>query len=342
MNVVVMRPWTSEEIEILQRNYGKLPVRILVDSLPGRTISSITNKAFKLGFKSALTNADNFLTKPIPNTDNVEELWDSIYRMQKAQLNMENVVEYPDIDLDIDEPIAVSFLADAHIGALSCKYEELRERVGMIGETKNHYFFSVGDTIDNYLPSKHPQGMFRQLVSPKLQRQLVEDLFVPIGHKCLGTLKGCHDDWSEDADNMDYNTLLSRRMKCPNLGYGTTVYLTVGDVMYRISLRHKFRFNSSFNLTHTVKRMREQLGDFDIGCVAHHHQAVIEQAQMGDGLGRIFIRPGSFKGADSFAKKIGFKDTGAFVPTVILMPDERRMIPFLQLEDAVTVLSALT
>ena len=154
-------------------------------------------------------------------------------------------------------------------------------------------------------------------------------------------VKNCHEEFSHDADDFDWTKYLSQKVGAPNLGFGGSVTLTVGSQPYEIMLRHKYRFNSSTNLTATVKRMREQLGDFDIGCISHHHQAAIEQAIMGDGIDRIFIRPGSFKGADRWARSIGYSDLGAFIPTVVLYPDRRLMIPFLHLEQAILFMESL-
>ena len=43
------------------------------------------------------------------------------------------------------------------------------------------------------------------------------------------------------------------------------------------------------------------------------------------------------KGPDRYARSLGFKDTGSHIPTVILWPDKRQMLSFLNLEQAVAV-----
>ena len=154
-------------------------------------------------------------------------------------------------------------------------------------------------------------------------------------------VKNCHDNWNYTADQFDWTQYLSSKLQCPNLGFGAAVDLTVDRQWYRIMLKHKYRFNSSINLTHTVKRMREMEGDFDIGCVAHHHQAAIEQSIMGDGIDRIFIRPGSFKGQDRYSSQLGFTDSGAFIPSVVLDNTQRMMTAFLHLDQAVSYMESL-
>jgi hypothetical protein len=225
---------------------------------------------------------------------------------------------------------------------MTCKYEELEERVDMMVDAPNYYLFSVGDTHDNYLPKKYGDGMFHQLIAPEIQKQLVEKLYMRLKPRWLGAVQGCHEEWSYESDQFNWTAYLSKKLGCPNFGHGGLARLQLGETMYKIMLRHRYRFNSSFNLTHTVKRMREQLGEFDVGCVAHHHQASIEQVSCGDGIERIFLRPGSFKAPDRYAKRMGWMyDTGSHIPTVIFYPERRRMIPFLHLEDAIDFMNSV-
>ena len=74
----------------------------------------------------------------------------------------------------------------------------------------------------------------------------------------------------------------------------------------------------------------------DIVVVSHHHQAAVEQQPHSD-KDRVYIRPGSMKGPDRFARSLGYAKTGSAIPTVILWPDKRQMLSFLNLEEAVEV-----
>ena len=333
--------WTKEELGILMKNYGKIPAVQIADKLPDRTTTSILRKAQRLGLRSSL--GGNQYTTPrfdariksgLPDTADLGRLFDAIYEFQNASKKLSTRVDEATVEIDTGRPIAVGFLADAHIGAITCRYKELVERFELMVDTPGFYLFSVGDTIDNYQPQPHSSGMFGQLIPPELQKELVENLYTKMKGRWLGAVQGCHEEWSHEADDFDWTKYLSDKLGCPNLGFGGFVDLKVGKQEYKIHLRHKYRFGSSVNLTHTVKRMREQLGDFDVGCVAHHHQAAIEQVYQGDGVDRIFIRPGSFKNGDRYSRMLGFKDTGAQIPTVVFYPDRRLMIPFLHLEQA--------
>jgi hypothetical protein len=338
-----MVKWTADEIKTLKEYYGKITGEMIQrEYLPGRTWGAIRSQAVRMGLKSDLTTKPRF--KPPINVDEhskIKNLWTAIYEFQEKSKTLSTRVDEQTVEIPTKKPIALGFLADAHIGSITCKYEDLVNRFKLMKKTRNFYVVSVGDTVDNYLPEPHSAGMFGQLVPPELQKQLVEQLFSTMKGRWLGVVQGCHDDWSHQVDDFDWTKYLASQLECPNFGFGGLLTIKVGDTSYRVMMRHKYRFNSSANLTHTVKRMREQLGDFDMGCVSHHHQAAIEQVVLQDAVDRIFIRPGSFKSADRYARSLGFSDTGAYIPTVILFPERRMMIPFLHLEQAAAVMKSL-
>ena len=339
-----MTKWLPSEIDTLKKHYGVIPVRDIMSKLPGRTWDSVGGKAKRLGLVSSIyrrKSSHSISPSDLPQTDDLSELWDAITTLQSASLKQSTRLDHVDTTINISEPIAVGFLADVHIGALTCKYTDFLNRFDAIVNTPNFYLFSVGDTIDNYLPGRHPSGMFAQLVPPELQKQLIEDVYSKMRGRWLGMVQGCHAEFSHDADDFDWTKYLSHKVGAPNLGFGGSVTLTVGHQPYEIMLRHKYRFNSSLNVTSSVKRMREQLGDFDVGCISHFHQAAVEQAIMGDGVDRVFIRPGSFKGSDRWSRSMGYSDAGAYIPTVVLYPDRRLMIPFLHLEQAILFMESL-
>jgi len=337
--------WTNDEEIVLRRNYGIHPIREWIDELPGRTWDSIQTKSTRMGLVSYLGGRS---PKPkfIPHLPEVEEmdfeqLWETSYAFQKASRKLSSRQDEITIELDVDYPIGVPFLADAHIGAVSAPLDYIRTRFEMVAENPRFYPFSVGDTIDNYLPASHPQGMFGTMFPPELQKELVLNLYLKIYGRWLAVVQGCHEEFSHSADDFDFTKYLAHQLGCANLGFGGVVNLKVGEQIYRIALRHKYRFNSSYNPTHCPKQLvRFEYPNADIACVAHNHRAACEQLSHRD-KDRIYVRPGSFKGPDRYARSLGFTDTGSAIPVVILWPDKRQMLPFLHLEQAIEVLNSL-
>lgn len=276
-----------------------------------------------------------------PKTAEFNGLWRALESLQDESRKLSTWQEEANIEIDTDAPILFVGLSDLHIGAIQTKYRELRRTVELLANVPNVYIGSVGDTVDNYLPSFHNEGMFNEMIPPEVQKRLVEYLYDKIGGKLLFLVNGCHDEASHRADDFDWTKYLQEQFQCVNLGFGGFINLKVGKIIYRIGARHKYRFNSYLNLTHCVKRMREQLGDFDIGIVAHNHQSAIELTTV-CGEEKVFMRPGSFKRADRYARSLGFVSAKTCdMPTVILFPREKRMIPQLNVENAVRVLKGL-
>ena len=264
------------------------------------------------------------LPKGIEDKD-IEDIFDALELYQQATHKLSKRRDSTDIKIDTDKPIYLACLADIHLGAVSTNISAFRDTVDTLAVTPNAYMISVGDTIDNFLHSVHGEGVYEALCPPEIQKRLIEYMFSKLEGRILGLVQGDHEEFSHMVDDFDFTKYLCEKFKCPDLGFGGFINLTVGKIKYVIHARHRYRFSSTLNLTHTVKRMREQLGDFDIGIVAHNHQASIEFVDMRD-KPRVFIRPGSFKGADRYARKIGFMDTGrTFMPVVELHPDIRLM-----------------
>jgi len=342
--------WTPREIKILREYYGKIPVsQIHSQLLPDRSEAAIRGQAGRLDLGSELTKAtrytpikfDHDILKKIQDDINVDEVIEALINYQAATKQLSTRVDTAGVTIEHDGPIALALTSDEHVGAVSAMYDTMIETLDLMVATPYLYVGEVGDKIDNYLPTSHVQGMFEAIAPPEVQKIIAERLFGKMRGRWIFMVQGCHDDWSHESDDFDLTKWFAKELGCINLGFGGFINLTVGSQKYVIAARHKYRYNSSFNFTHTVKRMREQIGDFDIGIIGHHHQADIEHLIFGDGLDRVFIRTGSFKGLDRYARSQGYRTTIPMIPTVILFPDVRRIIPFLRLEDACRYMEAV-
>ena len=154
-------------------------------------------------------------------------------------------------------------------------------------------------------------------------------------------IQGCHDEWSHNADDFDLTKYMAKHLGCANLGFGGLVNLVVGTQEYKIAARHKYRYNSSYNWTHSPKQLvRFEEKTADVAVVAHNHVTAIEHTQEYD-KDRVYVRPGSMKGADRWARSIGFKDSGKRMPCVVLWPDKRQMMTFMDLDQCADYMESL-
>jgi hypothetical protein len=123
------------------------------------------------------------------------------------------------------------------------------------------------------------------------------------------------------------------------LWHGGDLFVIVGSQKYHFKLRHKYKFESSLNVENSMRRIMEMQGECDVAGAAHlHNPYYMERHFMGEF--RVMCRSGSYKIWDEFGQKLaGYKGKPG-IPTMILFPDRRHIIP-LMLDDAIRVLKAL-
>jgi hypothetical protein len=347
-----MSRYIESEDVIIRENYGKHPVREWLSLLQNRTIDSVITRANRLGLSSGIlgnqVTTGNYVkpkfTPELPNMNDLtfDELWEAAYAFQGASKSLSTRYDEVDVEIAVNHPIAICFIADTHIGNIDVPLDYVRSRFDLLEQYPFVYVAGCGDMIDNYLPTSHVEGMFGQLFPPELQKELVENLYSKLKGRWLWVIQGCHDDFSHKADDFDLAKHMGKYLGCANLGHGGMVNLLVGKQNYKIAVRHKYRFNSSYNPTHSPKQLvRFDYKNADIAVVAHNHVTAIEHSAEPD-KDRIYIRPGSMKGPDRYARSLGFRDTGRQMPTVILWPDKRKMLAFMDLEQALEIFKNLT
>lgn len=250
------------------------------------------------------------------------------------------------IHIHTDKPFAVAFSADWHLGSAGVDYATFLDHVRLILETPNLFVGTVGDLVDNFVKSRMKSAMLHALFGPQEQYDVVREIFRMLGDKMLWHADGNHDAWTDDESGVNMlGMMLSEAVaNVPYLPYGGGINLVVNDgkVVYRIFAKHKYRFNSSFNATHGNKRMHELESPYDVGVTAHTHNPSVEHTHRWNGVyGKdiIHIVCGTYKVSDPYAAANGYgQSSWIAVPVVVFYPDEKRMIPFYHLEDAVEIL----
>ncbi len=337
-----MAQYTREELDVIVKNYGIVPIREWANQLPRRTWRSIQAKASRMGLTSEIRGpAPRFKRPPDITGETLDQVWESAFAHQKSAKALSTRQDEVNVYIDVDHPIALAFIADLHIGAVTVSLDHVRDRFRRMSEVDWLYAVSAGDTIDNYLPQRHPQGMFSTLFPPELQKELVMNIYQMLYGRWVALLQGCHEEFSHMTDDFDFTKYAARQLNCPNMGFGGLLKLHVGDQEYKIAIRHKYRYSSTLNPTHTCKRLVQmEYPEADIACVAHHHRAAVLQLSHRD-KDRVYIRPGSMKGPDRYARGLGFTDSGDQIPVVILSHDKRQMLPFFSLDQAIDVIKAM-
>lgn len=251
-----------------------------------------------------------------------------------------------EIDIETDKAFAIVFSSDWHLGSKGVDYASFLKHIKMISSIPELLAGILGDVTDNFVKNKHKSGMFEALFSPQDQQDVVKEIFSQLGRNVIFKTSGNHDNWSFGEAGIDYAKYIYKNCRdAPYLKHGGGLEINVNDeITYRIYAKHKYRYNSSLNMTHTVKRLFEQESPFDIGIIAHHHIPAIEQVNRWSGKYKrniICIRTGSYKINDEWARAHGFDGGQIGVPTVVFYPNKKHMVPFWKIEDAVKYLKSI-
>lgn len=253
-----------------------------------------------------------------------EELWQAMEVFQKV-LARTRQTDCCEITIHTDKPIGVCHLADLHLGNVGTDHAQVRAHAEVISETDGLYAMLGGDGVDNFVLDKLASAAREDVVRPAVQYRLLEYILRLFREKVLAVGDGNHDGWTERLADIAPLHDYVRSWPVVHTSQCGIVRLTVGQVTYVLYRQHKGRFNSAFNLTHTLKRAWE-FGpeDWDIGIGEHHHLPTIEPFYR-HGEKKVAIRTGTYKVYDQWARSQGFFGSRVGVPLVILWPDRKKI-----------------
>lgn len=271
-------------------------------------------------------------------------------RWLRAEVTNEQLIDYhkarhhATLEFQTEKPIGLVMISDQHISQEGpTDLKRMREDAELVRDTPGLWAFLGGDGVNNHI--KHRSAMIGSASKPGNEWGMYDHYLGIFGHKVAAMVSGNHDDWTKDFTDVD---MVGRLASKHRIFYAPDhvlirVRLTSSDGTneYRIKVRHQYRYNSSFNMGHAVKRLWEMgESEFDIGVVGHHHEGHLESF-MKHGLLRYAIRPGSYQVTSTYSRRFGYNTTQPQCPTVIVFPGERRMIGFNDVRDAASYLTWL-
>jgi hypothetical protein len=340
---VAFATWTTEDDASLVRLAGEGKNRNEIAAILGRSSDAVRFRAVKLGVD--LTRVKRTTTRVVsetpervvyaPEETDEEPFEELLARARKAtDRDLAKAVARRSARTRIvthGKPIAITFKSDQHLTMHGpVNVTRAFEDAQTVQQTPALYAILGGDGIDNHI--KHRSAMVGKGSRPSDEWRLYDGYLRTLGLKTLGVISGNHDSWTRDASGVDMVAILADRQR---LHYAPDVLLMDVELVdtpdgpvtqsYTIKIRHQYRFNSSLNVGHAVKRMYDMDGDqFDIGVLCHNHEAHIETFSR-HGSTRLALRPGSYQYESSWSRQIGYGGSYPTCPGVVLWPDERRM-----------------
>lgn len=246
-----------------------------------------------------------------------------------------------------DKPVGIVFASDLHLGGRGTDHPAVirwLERFEAAVPNKRHgglYVYLGGDVVDNYvIPKLHHAARDGHVVPPDAQweiaRYLIERLLHTGGLLCVGS--GNHDAWTQRVSGLDGHLAALRDLPVVFTGEGGYLDLVMGDRTWTVYRKHRPGFSSRYNPSHAARQaLRFATKLADIVVIEHQHEPSIEKGMM-FGAPRVFVRTGTAKIRDTHAAEFGFNHSRFSTPTVILDPKTGAMLPFFEMEEAITAL----
>jgi hypothetical protein len=245
------------------------------------------------------------------------------------------------------DPISVTMIGDVHFGSALSDEERFEADAKRIEEHEGQYAVLMGNLIDNAIPGQFPSNMLANELHPEEQVAAMRQRIAQMDNKgkVLAALGApCHEGWTWSHAGQDVNRLLFEGRNFPVLDNGGELTIKVGEggkeQDYKIALYHQIgRFESQLNKSNAPQRMqqlRNQEADVVVG--AHRHIGEAMQTYVGQDektrKPKVFIRSGTYKTKDKWARDRGFGSGEPGGESVMLWPDQKKMQPFLNPETA--------
>ena len=281
-----------------------------------------------------------FENKNEPTEQDIETFYEAMKKQNAAMMKLETKQNRANISLETDKPILLAFWGDWHLGAKGVDYKQHDEDEDLIRSTDGIYIIGMGDYKDNGNGFVIPASPQENTTPTDMQDKIVQMKFEHTAEKWLAIIRGCHDDWDKRNANKDFIQSLCDITNSINLWHGGIINLTVGNVEYRIGARHKYKNESGLNTTNTQRNFVNEFGQCDIVGVAHKHFCEVSHlSRMGEQT--VYLRSGTYKSYDEYGQKLAGYEGAYGVPACILYHDEKIVIPFRSLKQAVKVFKGL-
>lgn len=272
-----------------------------------------------------------------PTEEDIDSFIDAMKLLKTAQDKADSKQVKATVKLNEDKPFAIVYSGDWHIGSVGVDVNRLEEHLNIIAETDGMYFIGAGDYIDNAI--LHKGSDYESIIRPGMQMKVAARIMERIADKVIALVRGCHEDFSKKVDDRDYLEELCKETESINLWHGGDIKIKAGDQEYLWRVRHKFPFKSPLNLENAMRRIMEIKGPCDVAAEAHWHDGyIMDRHLMGEY--RVLMRSGTFKIWDEFGQKIGGYKGQVIMPTVIMWPDKREMLPVKSLDLAAKILTS--
>jgi hypothetical protein len=274
-----------------------------------------------------------------PDQTDIEDLINKTIALQCSLDNLSTKQTKLSLNIQDYKPIAIGFWGDWHLGSKGCDYIQWRKDIETISNLDGFYYIGMGDYCNLALET-HKGENYDELLNPSQQLQMAKYGLNKTKNQALGLIRGCHPDRLQKETDTDINEDFCKEADCANLWHGAEIDLTVGEINYKLRVRHKAPSESPINTTNAQRKQCEVHGEADVVALAHLHYPDVQQKPFQGKDNVVFIRSGSYKVWDEFGQKLnGYKGTYG-ISMIILYPNEKKIVPFMDFESGIKFLNS--
>jgi hypothetical protein len=196
--------------------------------------------------------------KEVPEEQKMEEMFNAIREFQSGLKNLDDTKQSIGFNVEGDY-IAVLFLSDLHIGNANVDFDYIDKLIDFVKNHDRAFVVLNGDLIDNWVMLSPKGGEYEQTLKPETQQKVINYKLEPIKDKILAVITGNHENRSERQGDKNPSKTTAEKFDVAYLGAGGRLNLNFNGFVYKLHIRHRFRYESSFNPCHACGRLIEQL-----------------------------------------------------------------------------------
>jgi hypothetical protein len=255
------------------------------------------------------------ITETIDRAEIVQE--EGVYRVK---------LDHPEI------PYAIGFIfSDSHIGTYTTDHELVRNFLETTLSTPNSFLVDAGDTFDAGIWG----GLSHEDIIPTyMQTFTVNDIARELGDKFAAAVIGNHPEWLFTEAGIKPEFLFAQQIKGPVFPGMGLLHIEAGKQKYDWAIAHDYWGMSKKNIFNVCVNLRQnEYPDADIFTVGHEHIWGYMKEKV-DNKERLYIRPGTAKINDRYARIHGIAKRGQAMGLAVILGLEKREFNAYTIEDA--------
>ena len=169
---------------------------------------------------------------------------------------------------------------DLHAGSLTYNEKKALEIRDYIKE-ENCIWIGMGDFVESATRHSVGSGVYQQKMNPNEQIKYLRNLLDPIKDKCMGIIKGNHEERIFKDDGVDIADIICYELGIPYCIWEFFGIIVQDSMAYGIYAIHSYTSNRTggLALNSTEQNIEKMIGNIEIIMRGHTHKNIVHIAE---------------------------------------------------------------